>query len=153
MVTTPRPASSTVKFIDDYCQIGWANYRLTHYPSIERWWELVYSAYLLVSLQAHNFQILANETDPSLPNAPRSQSQLNFPFQQHPWWEKGITWKSSLNNLRLLIQPYIFYSLISPWLQVFPIPGFRHKFCELIEFMNTFPNRVIPFSIGTSLVA
>ncbi|MGE5657253.1 MAG: IS701 family transposase, partial [Actinomycetota bacterium] len=65
----------------------------------------------------------------------------------------GMTWKSSLNNLRLLIQPYIFYNLISPWLDVFKIPGFRRKFYELIELMNTFPSRVLPFSIKTSLVA
>ncbi|MGE5656381.1 MAG: transposase, partial [Actinomycetota bacterium] len=38
-------------------ELGWSDYRLTDYHSIERWWELVYSVYLLVSLQSHNFQI------------------------------------------------------------------------------------------------
>jgi SRSO17 transposase len=31
--------------------LGWADYRVTEYDAIERWWELVMSAYTLVSLQ------------------------------------------------------------------------------------------------------
>lgn len=31
-------------------ELGWADYRLTDYAAIERWWELVFSTYLLVSL-------------------------------------------------------------------------------------------------------
>lgn len=27
-------------------ELGWTDYRLTDYPSIERWWEIVMSAYL-----------------------------------------------------------------------------------------------------------
>jgi hypothetical protein len=40
-------------------------------------------------------------------------------FRQHPWWEKGENWNCALNNLRLIIQPYISYCLIHPWLEVF----------------------------------
>lgn len=29
----------------------WADFRLTDYESIERWWEIIFSAYLLVSIQ------------------------------------------------------------------------------------------------------
>jgi hypothetical protein len=44
--------------IDEVCrdaefscnELGWTDYRLTDYPSIERWWSLVFSAYLLVSI-------------------------------------------------------------------------------------------------------
>ena len=36
-------------------EVGWADYRLTDAASIERWWELVMCAYLLVSLQAPVF--------------------------------------------------------------------------------------------------
>lgn len=32
-------------------ELGWADHRLTDYTAIERWWELVFSAYLMVSLQ------------------------------------------------------------------------------------------------------
>ncbi len=37
-------------------ELGWADFRLTDYASISRWWEIVYSAYLLVSMQATSFQ-------------------------------------------------------------------------------------------------
>ncbi|MES1025060.1 transposase [Gloeocapsa sp. BRSZ] len=37
-------------------QLGWADFRLTDYHSIERWWEIVFSAYLLVTLQALQFK-------------------------------------------------------------------------------------------------
>lgn len=57
-------------------------------------------------------------------------------FNQHCWWEQGLTWKSALNNLRLIIQPYIFYYLIHPWLQVFKIPGMKRCFLKLIGIMN-----------------
>ncbi|GHP00142.1 hypothetical protein KSF_101890 [Reticulibacter mediterranei] len=30
-------------------ELGWADYRVTDYASIERWWELVFCAYTLVS--------------------------------------------------------------------------------------------------------
>jgi SRSO17 transposase len=37
-------------------ELGWADYRVTDYASFERWWELISSAYLLVSLQSHVLQ-------------------------------------------------------------------------------------------------
>ncbi len=33
-------------------ELGWSDFRLTDYHQIEKWWEVVMSAYLLVSLQA-----------------------------------------------------------------------------------------------------
>lgn len=35
-------------------ELGWADFRLTTYASIEKWWEIVCSAYLLVSLYSAN---------------------------------------------------------------------------------------------------
>ena len=134
-------------------ELGWADYRLTNYSSIERWWEMIFSAYLLVSLQAHNFQLLADESINSPSNNSTSLSQFISPWKQHPWWEPGLTWKSSLNNLRLLIEPFLFYCLLSPWLNIFPIPGFRRKFSQLIQFMDTFPTFIPRFSVPSFRVA
>ena len=36
-------------------ELGWADFRLTDYASIERWWEIVLSAYLLISWHANDF--------------------------------------------------------------------------------------------------
>ena len=33
-------------------ELGWADFRVTEYKKIEKWWELVMSAYLMVSLQS-----------------------------------------------------------------------------------------------------
>ena len=33
-------------------ELGWADFRVTDYSRIERWWEMVMSAYLMVSLQS-----------------------------------------------------------------------------------------------------
>jgi len=35
-------------------ELGWADYRLTDYPSIEACWSIVFSAYLLVSIHAQS---------------------------------------------------------------------------------------------------
>ncbi len=43
-----------------------------------------------------------------------------------------------LNNLRLLIQPYIYGCLLSPWLALFPLPGLREGFGQLLSCMNGF---------------
>ena len=115
-------------------ELGWADFRLTDYQSIERWWEIVFSAYLMISLHAQAFkQAGADNTE--------FNSQLmrdSLEFSQHPWWEEGTNWKSALNNLRLIIQPYIFWCLIEPWLRVFPIPGLKRGFFRLIVIMNDF---------------
>jgi SRSO17 transposase len=102
-------------------ELGWHDYRLTDYDSIERWWELIFSAYLLVSLHAEQFKQHPasqdeNETQPEL---------YPLPFSQHCDWELGTTWKSALNNLRLLLQPYWCWAWLEPWLQVFPVPGLK----------------------------
>jgi hypothetical protein len=39
----------------------------------------------------------------------------------------------------LLIQPFIYYCSIKPWLAVFDIPDLQHGFMSLIERINQFP--------------
>ena len=118
-------------------ELGWADFRLTDYQSVERWWEIVSSAYLLVSLHANQFKLdAANSNSTSY----SSTASVSFPqvFTKHQWWETGTTWKSALNNLRLIIQPYIFYCLIRPWLKIFKIPAFQRGFLRLVDIMNSF---------------
>lgn len=113
-------------------ELGWADFRVTDYSSIERWWEIVLSAYLLISWHANDFrtQALAGHT--------QSTSTSKISFESHPRWESGTTWKSALNNLRLLIQPFIFWCLLESWLHVFPIPGMKRGFFKLMAYMNNF---------------
>jgi len=49
--------------------LGWADFQLTDYAQIQKWWEIVMSAYLLVSLHSQNLHNMENKginesTDP-----------------------------------------------------------------------------------------
>jgi SRSO17 transposase len=103
--------------------LGWADYRVTDSAAIERWWELVMSAYTLVSLQSDDVAALGHlapappSTSPEepLPDAPA-------PLETHPAWDTRTGWKHHLNNLRLLLQPYACSCLLLPWLGLAPLP-------------------------------
>ena len=69
--------------------------------------------------------------------------KLEAKFRQHQWWNEGQGWKNILNNLRLIIQPIIFFHLITPWLKVFQIPTLKQGFFHLINIMNKF-NAYVP---------
>ncbi|HEY9691129.1 MAG TPA: transposase [Oculatellaceae cyanobacterium] len=125
-------------------ELGWADFRLTNYQSIERWWEIIFSAYLLVSIHATYFRFNHPSTTIFTSELSWSSDFQVGQHSQHSHWESGTTWKSALNNLRLIIQPYIFYCLIQPWLTVFSIPGMKRCFLKLIDFMNNF--RASPLS-------
>jgi len=46
-------------------ELGWADFRMTSYAQIERWWEIVMSAYLLVSLHTSLLHATATSTQPA----------------------------------------------------------------------------------------
>jgi SRSO17 transposase len=104
-------------------ELGWAGFRLTSYKDIEKWWEIVGSAYLMVSLQSAVFEEPQSGTHTtSQPTAPAEKQERQTgqePFAQHKWWDRGTGWKNLLNNLRLIIQPAVFSCLLAPWLGVF----------------------------------
>lgn len=112
-------------------ELGWADYRLTRYCDIERWWEIVCSAYLMVSLHSEQMRPWT------------SDSQLLF--ASHPWWDNGKGWKNILNNLRLLLQPFTLFNLIQPWLTVFPIPQLSLGFAKLQSIVYKFTSSIFIF--------
>ena len=111
-------------------ELGWADFRFTDYSQISKWWELVMSAYLMVSLQA---EVLNNIPDKGLQ---QSTDPVVSKFVEHQLWDEGKGWKNLLNNLRLVIQPYQFFNLLKPWLRVFPISHLSVGFFTLIALMN-----------------
>ncbi len=117
-------------------ELGWADFRVTAYAQIHKWWEVVLSAYLMVSL--HSKSLLPTSRSPDYTSATSVASQ----FSTHAWWDEGKGWKNLLNNLRLVIQPFIYFNLIQPWLKVFPIPSLSLGFSQLIALMNHFPSAV-----------
>lgn len=123
--------------------LGWADYRLTDYASIERWWELVMSAYTLVSLQTEDFAALDHvAAAASPPHAPDLLPPAPAPpLNAHPAWDTGNGWKHHLNNLRLLLQPYTASCLLLPWLHLVPLPhvqAVQAGFAALGSLVDTF---------------
>lgn len=116
-------------------ELGWADFRVTDYACIERWWELVSCADLLVSLQRPVLQPAS--TEPASPQAARVSTPTDR-FSEHRWWDSGQGWKNILNNLRLILKPYVFYCLLLPWLLLFDIPSLRAGFLQLTGIMNLF---------------
>jgi hypothetical protein len=103
-------------------ELGWADFRVTHYGQIQKWWELVMSAYLMVCLHSDLF----NSWVTSIPES----------FQHHELWNERKGWKNLLNNLQLILQPFIQFNLILKWLKIFPIPQLSLGFPKLIAKMN-----------------
>jgi SRSO17 transposase len=106
-------------------ELGWADFRVTDYASIERWWELVSCAYLLVSLQSHEFQHADSASERAQPFTVTAPPHR---FAEHRWWDNGQGWKNILNNLRLVLQPYVFHCVLLPCLLLFDVPGLRAGF-------------------------
>ena len=123
-------------------ELGWADFRVTQYSQIEKWWEIVCSAYLMISLYTRSNKAVNSQT-----SSPSSSSAKNFSllhrFEQHPDWDEKNSWKSHLNNFRLMLQPLISFNLIQQWLKVFPIPQLSTGLARLRALMNFYPN---PFS-------
>jgi len=106
-------------------ELGWADYRVTAYDDIARWWELVMSAYLMISLQTSVFN-----------QRSVSSGDIDAPYRQHHWWDAGQGWKHCLNNLRLLIQPYVCSCILTAWLGVFEVPLLRESLHQLVQMTN-----------------
>jgi DDE superfamily endonuclease len=119
-------------------ELGWADYRVTDYASSARWWELLMSAYTLVSLQRPAFAALGHVAPgPQAAAAPPPTAALDT----HPAWDTGSGWKHHLNNLRLLLQPSVCACLLLPWLPLVPLPhaqAVQTGLAALGSLVNTF---------------
>jgi hypothetical protein len=109
-------------------KLGWADYRVTHYKQIERWWEVVSSAYLMVSLQFYGL-----DSDGDSLEEPWLEK-----FREHSCWQSSRGWTSRLHNLQLIIQPFICFCLLKSWLAVFEISQLERGFSRLIAILNQF---------------
>jgi SRSO17 transposase len=114
-------------------ELGWSDYKLTDYADIEKWWEMVSSAYLMVSLQTEVMKPCLEEEQQA-----REEIELQSVISQHKWWNEGHAWKHVLNNMRLLIQPFICCSLLLTWLSIIDIPMLETSLVSLIEKLNGF---------------
>lgn len=119
-------------------ELGWADFRLTHYTDIEKWWEIVCSAYLMVSLHS----IALSTLKKPLNHIFISTTGLGLLLTEHHHWDRNMGWKNLLNNLRLIVQPFLAANIINFWLKILPIPHLALGLSRLIAFMNRFPGAI-----------
>lgn len=124
-------------------ELGWSDYRLTDYNYIEKWWEIVMSAYLMVSLQAEIFQ--CQERKEIRSSERRKAEEL---ARNHPWWSVGRGWNDNLNNIRLFVEPFGYLNRLKPWISVFFKPRLVHYFSllynQLTRLINSLLESVFP---------
>lgn len=125
-------------------ELGWADFRVTDYAAIEKWWEVIMSAYLMVAL--HTPPMRPDGTVPP----ELSASPVVSAFTTHCQWCEGTGWKDWLNNLRLIVLPWVSANRLRPWLKVFSIPALEQGFETLITLMNLFQGAVFSESLHIS---
>ena len=114
-------------------ELGWTDYRFTSFKDIEKWWEIIFSVYTIVSLNSQPFLSLNQPQKSQVENKDNSVD-----FSIHPQWDCGSGWKNTLNNLRLILQPLLLFWLIYPWLDIFPNSDLLLGFNHLISAINQF---------------
>ncbi len=114
-------------------ELGWTDYRFTNFSEINKWWGIIFCAYLMISLNTQAFVSLRSN------NSPQSEVfKTNIDWTFHPQWNHQIGWKHILNNIRLLIQPSLLLWLIFPWLEIFPNSSLLLGLHNLIDSINQF---------------
>ena len=114
-------------------ELGWIDYRFTNFKHIEKWWEIIFCVYTMISLDSPAF--LALEQSP-LETEEQKSNSINF--SKHQKWNPESGWKNVLNNFRLIVQPLLLFWLIHPWLDIFPNSNLLLGFNYLISAMNQF---------------
>lgn len=115
-------------------ELGWTDYRFTNFQHIERWWEIIFCVYTMISLNSPAFLSL----NKSYQIKTEGQETSHANFSNHQQWNHESGWKNVLNNLRLIVQPVLLFWLIYPWLDVFPNSQLLLGFNDLITAMNQF---------------
>ena len=115
-------------------ELGWTDYRFTNFHDIERWWEIIFCVYTMISLTSPAFLSLNQARQ--IPAESKKNNSVNF--SHHKQWNHECGWKNTLNNLRLILQPLLLFWLIYPWLDIFPNSDLLLGFNHLISAINQF---------------
>ena len=115
-------------------ELGWTDYRFTNFQHIERWWEIIFCVYTMISLNSPAFLKLKQSRQIET----EVQKNRDIIFSNHKQWNHQCGWKNTLNNLRLIIQPLLLFWLIYPWLDILPNSKLLLGFNHLISAMNQF---------------
>lgn len=115
-------------------KLGWTDYRFTNFQHIERWWEIIFCVYTMISLNSPALLGL----NKSRKIETKVQENSDVDFYNHQQWNHECGWKNTLNNLRLIAQPLLLFWLIYPWIHIFPNSNLLLGFNQLISEVNQF---------------
>ena len=115
-------------------ELGWTDYRFTNSQDIERWWEIIFCVYTMISLNSPAFLSLNQSAQIS----PEVKEDNSTNFSNHQQWNPENGWKNILNNLRLIVQPLLLFWSLHPWLDILPNDNLWLGFNQLISAMNQF---------------
>ena len=115
-------------------ELGWTDYCFTNFQHIDRWWEIIFCVYTMISLNSSALLglNLSRKIEPEL------QENSDADFSNHQQWNHESGWKNTLNNLRLIAQPLLLFWLIYPWIHIFQNSNLLLEFNQLISGMNQF---------------
>lgn len=120
-------------------ELGWTDYRFTNFKDIQKWWEIIFSVYTMISLISQPFLSLVQQQTSKV-----DKKNNSVDFSMHQQWDYGGGWKNTLNNLRLILQPILVLWLIFPWLNIFPnsklLLGFNHLISSINQSIPFFPS-------------
>ncbi len=86
-------------------ELGWTDYRFTDFSNIEKWWEIIFCVYTMISLNSQAFLSL-NQSTQIKPEILKSQNEQ---FSNHEQWNHQNGWKNTLNNFRLIVQSFLLF--------------------------------------------
>ena len=78
-------------------ELGWTDYRFTNWQKINKWWEIIFLAYWIVSSHSRVFRDLNQSEVSSTPKAQVKNPIYNFNLHQQ--WSNQGGLKTTLNNL------------------------------------------------------
>ena len=79
-------------------ELGWTNYRFTNFQDINKWWEIIFSVYWMISSHSKVFYDLNKSLALSNPE-PRVEDSISD-FTLHQQWSNKGGWKSAPPALR-----------------------------------------------------
>ena len=74
-------------------ELGWTHYRFTNFQEIEKWWEIIFSAYWMISSHSQAFSNLNQSSTSSNSNIVSKDSVSNFYLHQQ--WSNKEGWKTN----------------------------------------------------------
>ncbi|NEO75989.1 IS701 family transposase [Moorena sp. SIO4G3] len=113
-------------------ELGWTDYRFTKFKEIQKWWEIIFCVYTMISLKSPAF--LSLNKSPEVENEATDTDDVEV--SNHQQWNHEDGWKNVLNNLRLLIQPIMMLWVIFPWLDILPNTNLLLGLNQLIREIN-----------------